>query len=247
MGKTYKAVEITKPGTFRLIEKPVVERGEEQVRIRVEACGVCHSDAGTVEGQLLPRRNGGAAGSAGTSLACPQTAARRHCSGGRRGHYAHGQTGTQEDYGRSEYTGVGETGEALFRSKQVESGNRRSLCSSARTEKAGRRGSGRPRRRTRSEYSLSRLGTIQWRAFRQARQDHAAVPGRQRRLRQYDSSPQFLHAERASPERHAVDLPRRWAWIVVPVSQVIRSTSFAVSRFRRHQLKTSVALVTDWR
>ena len=52
MGKTYKAVEITQPGTFRLVEKPVVGPGEEQVRIRVEACGVCHSDAGTVEGQL---------------------------------------------------------------------------------------------------------------------------------------------------------------------------------------------------
>ena len=52
MGKTYKAVEITKPGTFRLVEKPVLGPGEEQVRIRVEACGVCHSDAGTVEGQL---------------------------------------------------------------------------------------------------------------------------------------------------------------------------------------------------
>ena len=50
MGKTYKAVEITKPGTFRLVEKPVVGPGEKQVRIRVEACGVCHSDAGTVEG-----------------------------------------------------------------------------------------------------------------------------------------------------------------------------------------------------
>src|SRR4029077_14943426 len=52
MGKTYKAVEIIKPGTFRLVEKPVVGPGEEQVRIRVEACGVCHSDAGTIEGQL---------------------------------------------------------------------------------------------------------------------------------------------------------------------------------------------------
>jgi hypothetical protein len=34
MGKTYKAVEITKPGTFRLVEKPVVGPGEEQVRNR---------------------------------------------------------------------------------------------------------------------------------------------------------------------------------------------------------------------
>src|SRR5258708_16192228 len=52
MGKTYRAVEITKPGTFHLVERPVVALGEGQVRIRVEACGVCHSDAGTVEGQL---------------------------------------------------------------------------------------------------------------------------------------------------------------------------------------------------
>jgi D-arabinose 1-dehydrogenase-like Zn-dependent alcohol dehydrogenase len=52
MGKTYRAVEITKPGTFHLVERPIVAPGEGQVRIRVEACGVCHSDAGTVEGQL---------------------------------------------------------------------------------------------------------------------------------------------------------------------------------------------------
>src|SRR5882762_3737455 len=52
MGKTYRAVEITKPGTFHLVERPVVAPGAGQVRIRVEACGVCHSDAGTVEGQL---------------------------------------------------------------------------------------------------------------------------------------------------------------------------------------------------
>jgi|SRR5438309_4752088 len=52
MEKTYRAVEITKPGTFHLVERPVVAPGEGQVRIRVEACGVCHSDAGTVEGQL---------------------------------------------------------------------------------------------------------------------------------------------------------------------------------------------------
>jgi D-arabinose 1-dehydrogenase-like Zn-dependent alcohol dehydrogenase len=52
MGSTYKAVEITKPGTFCLVERPVVAPGAGQVRIRVEACGVCHSDAGTVEAQL---------------------------------------------------------------------------------------------------------------------------------------------------------------------------------------------------
>ena len=52
MGATYKAVEISAPGIFRLVERPVVSPGAGQVRIRVEACGVCHSDAGTVEGQL---------------------------------------------------------------------------------------------------------------------------------------------------------------------------------------------------
>jgi propanol-preferring alcohol dehydrogenase len=52
MGKTYRAVEMTKPGTFHLVERTVVAPGAGQVRIRVEACGVCHSDAGTIEGQL---------------------------------------------------------------------------------------------------------------------------------------------------------------------------------------------------
>ena len=52
MGKTYKAVEISTPGTFRLVERPVVAPGAGQVRIRVEACGVCHSDSFTVEGQM---------------------------------------------------------------------------------------------------------------------------------------------------------------------------------------------------
>ncbi len=52
MGTTYKAVEISAPRTFRLVERPVVKPGAGQVRIRVEACGVCHSDAGTIEGQF---------------------------------------------------------------------------------------------------------------------------------------------------------------------------------------------------
>ena len=59
MKNTYKAVEVSAPRTFRAVEKPVVPPGPGQVRIRVEACGVCHSDAATVEGQwpglVLPR------------------------------------------------------------------------------------------------------------------------------------------------------------------------------------------------
>ena len=56
---TYKAVEVSAPGTFRVVERQVSEPGAGQVRIRVEACGVCHSDAATVTGAYpgltLPR------------------------------------------------------------------------------------------------------------------------------------------------------------------------------------------------
>jgi alcohol dehydrogenase, propanol-preferring len=51
METTYKAVEVSAPRTFRVVERAVVAPGAGQVRIRVEACGVCHSDAATVEGQ----------------------------------------------------------------------------------------------------------------------------------------------------------------------------------------------------
>jgi D-arabinose 1-dehydrogenase-like Zn-dependent alcohol dehydrogenase len=48
--ETYRAVQAIKPGHLELTRKPLQNPGAEQVRIRVEACGVCHSDAGTVEG-----------------------------------------------------------------------------------------------------------------------------------------------------------------------------------------------------
>jgi alcohol dehydrogenase, propanol-preferring len=51
MGNTYQAVEISSPGVFSLVERKTTSPGAGQVRIRVEACGVCHSDAATVEGQ----------------------------------------------------------------------------------------------------------------------------------------------------------------------------------------------------
>jgi len=50
MASTYRAVEISSPGVFSLVERKVAGAG--QVRIRVEACGVCHSDAATVEAQF---------------------------------------------------------------------------------------------------------------------------------------------------------------------------------------------------
>lgn len=59
MIRTYKAIQVTKPGKLNLVELPIREPGPGQVRIRVEACGVCHSDVATVEGQFpgltLPR------------------------------------------------------------------------------------------------------------------------------------------------------------------------------------------------
>jgi alcohol dehydrogenase, propanol-preferring len=59
MSRTYKAVQVTKPGALELVERPIAEPGPGQVRIRVEACGICHTDAATVTGTYpglkLPR------------------------------------------------------------------------------------------------------------------------------------------------------------------------------------------------
>jgi len=53
MNTTYRAIEVSKPGEFSEVRKPFLDPGLNQVRIRVEACGVCHSDSATVEG-LFP-------------------------------------------------------------------------------------------------------------------------------------------------------------------------------------------------
>src|SRR6476620_5079669 len=50
---TYRAVQAISPGKLELTEKPLLDPNPGHVRIRVEACGVCHSDAGTAEG-LFP-------------------------------------------------------------------------------------------------------------------------------------------------------------------------------------------------
>lgn len=52
MATTYKAIEVSTPGVLKLVERPMIEPGTGQVRIRVEASGVCHSDALTIEGTL---------------------------------------------------------------------------------------------------------------------------------------------------------------------------------------------------
>ncbi len=47
-----KAVQISKPGgNFEVVERPIPQPGRGQVRIKVEACGICHSDALVKEGQ----------------------------------------------------------------------------------------------------------------------------------------------------------------------------------------------------
>jgi D-arabinose 1-dehydrogenase-like Zn-dependent alcohol dehydrogenase len=55
-----KAVQVSKPGgTFELVDREVPQPGPGEVRLKVEACGMCHSDAivrsGQFPGLALPR------------------------------------------------------------------------------------------------------------------------------------------------------------------------------------------------
>jgi propanol-preferring alcohol dehydrogenase len=56
---TYKAVAVTAPGVLSVVERPRAKPEAGQVLVRIEACGVCHTDAITVGGQypglMLPR------------------------------------------------------------------------------------------------------------------------------------------------------------------------------------------------
>ena len=59
MNSTYKAVEVSAPGVLRVVERPMSEPGPGQIRMRVEACGICHTDSATINGAYpgltLPR------------------------------------------------------------------------------------------------------------------------------------------------------------------------------------------------
>jgi D-arabinose 1-dehydrogenase-like Zn-dependent alcohol dehydrogenase len=60
MPKMMRAVQVSRPnGPFELTEREIPEPGPGQVRIQVEACGICHSDgyvkAGAFPGLKLPR------------------------------------------------------------------------------------------------------------------------------------------------------------------------------------------------
>jgi hypothetical protein len=48
-----KVAQISKPhGEFEIAERPIPESGPGQVLIKVQACGVCHSDVLTKEGWM---------------------------------------------------------------------------------------------------------------------------------------------------------------------------------------------------
>jgi D-arabinose 1-dehydrogenase-like Zn-dependent alcohol dehydrogenase len=50
MAGTYRAMEVTTPGKLTLVERAIPEPSAGQVRIRVEAAGICHSDMWSVMG-----------------------------------------------------------------------------------------------------------------------------------------------------------------------------------------------------
>lgn len=53
MSATYRSVEVAQPGgSIRLVDRPVLEPATGEVRVRVEACGVCHSDSQIAAGHL---------------------------------------------------------------------------------------------------------------------------------------------------------------------------------------------------
>jgi hypothetical protein len=43
MSATYRAIAVTRPGKFAEVRRPLSDPGSGHVRIRVEACGVCHT------------------------------------------------------------------------------------------------------------------------------------------------------------------------------------------------------------
>ena len=53
MNSKMKAAQISKPGgDWELIERDIPDPGAGQVRVKVEACGICHSDALVKEGPV---------------------------------------------------------------------------------------------------------------------------------------------------------------------------------------------------
>jgi D-arabinose 1-dehydrogenase-like Zn-dependent alcohol dehydrogenase len=45
-----RSVQVPKPnGPFEIVDRDIPEPGPAQVRIKVQACGICHSDSFTKE------------------------------------------------------------------------------------------------------------------------------------------------------------------------------------------------------
>jgi NADPH:quinone reductase-like Zn-dependent oxidoreductase len=73
-----RVVQVREPGApLELVERGVPEPGPGQVRIRVEACGICHSDAGTVKLMLVTakKRRSSSALRAHAAASAPVTSA----------------------------------------------------------------------------------------------------------------------------------------------------------------------------
>jgi len=112
---TMRAVQVSRPGgPLELVERPIPEPGPGSVRIQVQACGICHSDVMTTEGQwpgiTFPRVPGheviGVIDAAGKDVPARWKAGQRvgvgwhawhcgHCDNCRRGDYFACQTGIQ--------------------------------------------------------------------------------------------------------------------------------------------------------
>jgi D-arabinose 1-dehydrogenase-like Zn-dependent alcohol dehydrogenase len=79
--RTMKAVQVARPGgDFEVVQRPIPEPAANQVRIKVEACGICHSDQlvkdGLWPGIKSPRVPGHEVVAAAHWI-CPQGAAGR--------------------------------------------------------------------------------------------------------------------------------------------------------------------------
>src|SRR6202521_1578347 len=50
---TMRVVQVSRPnGPFEMVERQIPEAGTGSIRIRVQACGICHSDSLTKEGHF---------------------------------------------------------------------------------------------------------------------------------------------------------------------------------------------------
>ena len=52
---TMRVVQVSRPnGPFEIVERQIPEPGAGAVRIKVQACGICHSDSLRQRGSLFP-------------------------------------------------------------------------------------------------------------------------------------------------------------------------------------------------